>query len=493
MKTPKQLRIISAAIMICFTTLPGFSQSWHALGGSYLLGSQHIINGTTENFGIRPLVIAPDGTPYLAFHPNPLGHRKATVIRFNGSSWDTVGIPEFSESVADYISMAIDRNNTPYVVFQDGAYSYEPTVMKFTAGSWQLVGNPGFAPDAPHFNQAVDYSDIAIDKNGTPYIGYANAFNGNKAVVMKYDGNNWVAVGGSSVSDGAAYYLSLAIDSMGAPYIAYQDRAHDEKASVMKYDGSSWVSVDSIGFSSDSVRYTSIAFDKNDIPYLAYSDGNDSNKATVVKYNGTDWVTVGNAGLSAGETQYEHIAIDKNGIPYVVYWDLGVPYYAIKAEKYNGTEWVNVGNGIVSGGAAPDPVNQGGSYPSIAIDNEGTPYIAYFVPLPVNILWGGKVKRYGLPGTGISTTNTSPLHHLSISPNPNNGNFTIEGLLPSNIRDIDLRVIDVSGKIIWEENIEAKKGKVNIPINLNQGIACGIYFIKLHSGTYNESLPIVKQ
>lgn len=478
--------------MLFITGGPCFSQTWNPVGGNTNLGAQNIISGTTENFGARPLAIAPDGTPYLAFHSNSLGY-KATVVRFNGSNWDTVGNPEFSASNADYISMAIDKNNTPYVIFQDGAYGYAPTVMKFTAGSWQIVGSPGFAPDGPHYNQAVDYSDIAIDKNGTPYIAYANSFSGNKAVVMKFDGNNWVTVGNNGISDGAAYFLSLVIDSAGVPYIAYQDRAHDEKATVMRYNGSSWSPVGNAAFSPDSVQYTSIAIDKNNVPFLAYSDGSNNNKATVVKYNGTNWIAVGTMGLSAGEVKFAHIAIDNSNTPYIVYWDLGVPGYAIKAEKYNGTEWVNVGNGIVSGGTVPNTVNEEGSYPSLAIDNEGTPYVAYFIPLPVNILWGVKVKRYGLPSTGIATTDTSTKKHLTIFPNPNDGNFTIDGRLTGKDKNINLKVVDVSGQVIWKENVKTKDGRINSQINLNKGVACGAYFINISSDSFSESLRFVKE
>ena len=82
-------------------------------------------------------------------------------------------------------------------------------------------------------------------------------------------------------------FTSIAIDSSGTPYVVYQDSGHSNKATVMKYNGSSWVNVGSAGFSADGVEYTSIAIDSSGKPYVVYYDWDNSGKATVMKYNGT--------------------------------------------------------------------------------------------------------------------------------------------------------------------------------------------------------------
>ena len=43
---------------------------------------------------------------------------KATVMKYNGSSWVNVGSRGFSAGGAQYISIAIDSSDTPYVLYQ---------------------------------------------------------------------------------------------------------------------------------------------------------------------------------------------------------------------------------------------------------------------------------------------------------------------------------------------------------------------------------------
>ena len=68
-----------------------------------------------------------------------------------------------------------------------------------------------------------------------PYVSYADAGIGNKAVVMTYGSTGWAEVGATACSDSVAKTNSLAIDPFGAPYVAYMDYAHGTKATVKRY------------------------------------------------------------------------------------------------------------------------------------------------------------------------------------------------------------------------------------------------------------------
>ena len=83
---------------------------------------------------------------------------------------------------------------------------------------------------------------------------------------------------------------------------------------------------------------------------------------------GKIWNTVGAANFSAGKTSSTSIAIDSNGTPYVAYGDGNKSGYA-SVMKYNGTSWVTVGIAGFSAGVADNT--------RIAIDSTGTPYVAY--------------------------------------------------------------------------------------------------------------------
>ena len=80
------------------------------------------------------------------------------------------------------------------------------------------------------------------------------------------------------------------------------------------------------------------------------------------------WVAVGKVGFSAGIAQDLSIAIDGNGTPYVAYMDKANGFKAT-VKKYNGSNWITVGT---VGFSAADASNT-----SIAIDGNGIPYVAY--------------------------------------------------------------------------------------------------------------------
>ena len=208
-------------------------------------------------------------------------------MKFTGNGttgWELVGSAGFSADYAPYISLALDASGTPYVAYEDGGNGYHASVMKFTGNGttgWELVGSAGFSANI------ADYTSLALDASGTPYVAYQDYGNLNKASVMKFTGNGdtgWEAVGLPGFSAGVANYTSLALDASGTPYVAYQDYGNSNKASVMKFNGSSWVNVGSAGFSTDEAYLPSLALDASGAPYVAYSDNANSGKASVMKY-----------------------------------------------------------------------------------------------------------------------------------------------------------------------------------------------------------------
>ncbi len=333
------------------------AQTWQPLGPNDIGLSQ-------ASFGradYTSMAISPDGTPYVVFQDSE-NNGKATVRKFNGSSWETVGIAGFSENQALYSSIAFSLDGTPYVGYQDGAMD-KATVKKYNGSTWETVGIPHFSTGPWAY-----FTSIAISPNGTPYVAYQE-YNDtrNKASVMKFNGTSWEIVGSAGFSAGQAPYTSLAISSGGTPFVAYMDGGNGDKATVMKFNGSNWEAVGNAGFSAGLAYYTSITLDAGDTPYVIYQDNQNGKKATVKKFNGSSWETVGSEGFSAGQAWFTSIDIHSDGIPYAVYSDYGNDTKAT-VMKYNGSSWEMVGSSGFSTGQA--------WYTSIAIDAGGTPFVA---------------------------------------------------------------------------------------------------------------------
>ena len=247
------------------------------------VGYRGISVGTATNIS---LALDSNDTPYVSFKDYDTisgnGGYGVTVMKYNGSAWENVGQAKFSGVEVIETSLALDKNNTPYVAFNrwDHGYTYMATVMKYTGGAWVFVGSPNFSADT------VTDIHLALDSNNTPYVAYmdyANGWNG-KATVMQYTGSAWVPLGQAGFSAGEIESLSLALDSSNTPYVSYRDLTTGGNTTVMKFSGGTWVPVGSPGFASMGAgEISSLALDSNNTPYLAYPRGGDE-KATVMKY-----------------------------------------------------------------------------------------------------------------------------------------------------------------------------------------------------------------
>ncbi|MCI5197626.1 MAG: hypothetical protein D3919_15680 [Candidatus Electrothrix sp. AW5] len=288
--------------------------TWAAQAGWQQVGQMDF---TTDSFD---LAIDSGDTPYVAYRTV----QKASVMRFNGASWEQVGAAGFSPGSAYDISFALDSSGTPYVAYQDSANGGKASVMRFNGTSWEQVGVAGFSPDSAEDIQ------LALDSNGRPYVAFSywDYANGGKASVMRFNGASWEQVGTAGFSPDSAGDISLALDSSGRPYVAfsYWDSTNNRsKVGVMRFNGTSWEQVGAAGFSlGDEASGIQLALDSSGRPYIAYRDGyDDYGKASVMRFNGTNWEQVGAAGFSPGSSYNPSLALDSNDRPYVAfrYWE----------------------------------------------------------------------------------------------------------------------------------------------------------------------------
>ncbi len=121
-----------------------------------------------------------EGTLYVAYDDYANG-QKATVKMYNGTNWVTVGNAGFSSGQAGIwpsVGLYI-YDGTPYLAYTDYANGQKATVMKFDGTNWMTVGDTGFSAGQ------VWALDLSVS-NGIPYVGYKDNANGNKATVMKF-------------------------------------------------------------------------------------------------------------------------------------------------------------------------------------------------------------------------------------------------------------------------------------------------------------------
>ncbi len=367
------MKKILSLLIVCllFTKLNLKAQTWNSLGPNDITNQTSFSGGNAQDIKI----LMSGSTPYVVYR-DVNNNDKATVKKYDGSNWITVGSAGFSTGSINYIDIAFN-GTLPYVVYGDNDNGGKVTVQKFNGTAWEIVGTAGFSAGIAY------YSDIVIINN-VPYVLFSDVNNGSKATVMKFNGTSWVTVGNAGFTNTITDYMNLESDGSN-PYVAYSDLSNSQFATVRKFDGTSWSLVGSAGFSVASVSYLSMAINGNDI-YVVFSDANNSNKATVRKFNGTSWSLLGTAGFSAGRVFYNDIVTIGN-TPYVIYKD-NANSDKSTVQKFNGTNWELVGTVGFSAGSA--------NYTSIASDGNDL-FVAYSTS-------GAFVKKFTLTTLPVQIT-----------------------------------------------------------------------------------------
>lgn len=317
------------------------------------------------------IVVDANGIPYAAFKGTDVtsnSDRGISVMKYNGNSWDTVGArhgaSRFATNiVTDYVTLALNNNGVPYVAYQDPSNGYKATVVKYSGSQWDTIGGLSISSD-----QALNLS-LTVDKNSMPYVAYKNETSGGGITVYKYNGIKWDTVGRRIMSGPtAAFTPSIVCDNAGTPYIVYTDVY--QKATVKKFNGTTWVTVGIADFTANQVDKTTLAIDAAGTPYIAFFDYGVAYKGSVMKFDGTNWVNVGIPGFTLnGAIGNISIAIDAAGLPYVTYTAKNSYNNSVSVMKFDGANWVSIGQPVIS--------ESNCEYASISLNNIGTPYIVY--------------------------------------------------------------------------------------------------------------------
>jgi len=220
------------------------------------------------------LAINSSGIPYLAYiNSNELWyHGTPYVWMFNGYGWLPVGgIPSYGK--AEWLSLAIGPGDVPYLAFEDDYHGSKVSVMKYNGTGWDYVGLAGFS------TEIANYISLVVTNSGVPIVAFSDSSNDVYLHVMKYEGGTWQNVGSPIISTSSLSSVDLKMCSDGNPIVAY-----GPDATVKKYNGSQWNTVGNPGFTGGEAEYMSLALNQNDIPFVAFSDWPNYACASVMYY-----------------------------------------------------------------------------------------------------------------------------------------------------------------------------------------------------------------
>ena len=270
------------------------------------------------------------------------------------SEWETVGSAGSISGISSVPSLAIDSNGTPYIGFIDKNNGDKITVMKFNGADWETVGSPGFSPTIAWNASLAIYND-------TPYIAY---YYSKDAYVMKYNGTGWETV--------KHYYFSTAVE--------YQDpmlRTDGSQALFLTYrydvyNTNNQQMLERIAPATPSwtrglwqqVGTASLAVGKTGTPFAAARLNSGGVKVMKCPIS-TGLETL--SGSISGKLSMDSLALDSNGTPYLAVMNNDQSELTLK--KFNGYDWETVGSAIIPEGKILSV--------SLAIDGRDIPYVSY--------------------------------------------------------------------------------------------------------------------
>ncbi len=137
--------------------------------------------GNLSTTALTHLAIDATGAPHV-FSANATNN-KANVLKYNGTAWVTVGQADFSAGAADHPFLRFDNSGVLHLAYQDAVSANganKATVMKFNGTSWVGVGSTGLS------GAGVYYPTLAFNSSNEPFIGFRDASTtGSKGTVMK--------------------------------------------------------------------------------------------------------------------------------------------------------------------------------------------------------------------------------------------------------------------------------------------------------------------
>jgi hypothetical protein len=339
--------------------------------------------------------------------------------------WWTVGGGTLNQDLSnnsDNPQIVLDAKGHPVVAWSELG---KVLVKRWTGSSWALIGSGGL-----NTGGIVSRVYLALDSGGNPALAWSEYASGSydgRVFVTRWNGSSWQTVGNQAINldqNKEATDPALSLDSSGNPFVAWVENVNDpstpvKNVFVKRWTGASWVLVGpgTVNQNVMKAAYTpALALDSSGNPVVAWSESIGTDpippKNLIVKHwNGSTWALIGTGAINndlSGYATDPSLAIDRNDNPVVAYTELP----AVFVKRWTGASWALVGPGTIDQDATRSGLN-----PSLVLDPSGNPVVAWdesgFRKSPLTYLkrWTG--ASWALVGADTISRDTN-----SVSVNP---------------------------------------------------------------------------
>ncbi len=290
------------------------------------------------------ITTAPGPVPFIAYSDYTV-NRRAIVKKWDGSSWTTIGVA-VSPGTSEYTSLATDAAGVPYLAYVDSPANRTVSVKKWDGSNWQTLGAANFTA------VGVKKVKLIIDRSGTPRLLVQYPVN---CEVYKYNGASWISEG-LPAGTGTVEYTDMALLKNDTALVTYTEVAASRKAVVKKFNGTNWVTVGGAYATNAASEKVQLDVDSNNVAYLfcktdSLSGGSNAYCPAIRRFNGSIWEKVGPDSLIVRRQTWgnEALILDTAGTPHVMLYD-----YKIRLLKLTAGGWQEQGStaGITNGAAS---------------------------------------------------------------------------------------------------------------------------------------------
>jgi hypothetical protein len=328
----------------------GTSSAWQCTTVDGNGGGSSDATGTRVN-----LAIGPDNTPWITYY-DTTRHSLSVAHYVNSggsgcatSAWTCGTVDSTSDRGNSQTGIGFDSSGNAWISYYDSAsndlwtahYVGSGGTGCSTTGTWNNAWAGAFSClKIDSTGDVGQYSSLAVDPSGSPWISYWDATNGNLRVA------HYVGTSGSGCATGVSSWTCESVDSGGS--------------------------------------YGSIAFSPSGVAWVSYYDTTNAHLryASYASGSGTGCSASGNwtcatADANSGTGRYTSIAFDPAGEPWISEWD--ATNTKLKLSRYTGTSGSGCGSGVTGWVCTTVDSSAGnvGSFSSIAFDSSGAAWISY--------------------------------------------------------------------------------------------------------------------
>lgn len=186
------------------------------------VGEATKINNTYRlSLAIDPLTQQPV-VAYIESNTN--GTMQPDIVQFNGTSWVKMGKISCC-AVNNDIALRYNHDNHPYIAYLESAGNVK--VMQFKNETWIPLNNQGLP------NDLIVNIDLRFNEQSLYPILALNRYTSQQLSIMQYNGESWINVGNTIPFKGHLWSQSLIFNKEGIPFITYANELDNYKATVM--------------------------------------------------------------------------------------------------------------------------------------------------------------------------------------------------------------------------------------------------------------------